>query len=98
MPFAGHVKPMAAVAAEAALRRVAALTLGRRLDAVAAEVRASLDLPATRVPALEAFYSPQLVLAHGVPELEFPRSDLPAQVHFVGQLAPPSGRALPPWW
>ncbi|WP_448623718.1 glycosyltransferase [Geodermatophilus sp. URMC 64] len=84
---------------DAALRRIAALALGRRLDAVAAEVRASLDLPPARVPALEAFYSPQLVLAHGVPELEFPRSDLPPQVHFVGQLAPPpAGRPLPPWW
>jgi UDP:flavonoid glycosyltransferase YjiC (YdhE family) len=39
------------------------------------------------------------VLAHGVPELEYPRRDLPGQVHFVGQLAPPvSGRPLPDWW
>nr|WP_246324859.1 glycosyltransferase [Petropleomorpha daqingensis] len=86
-------------ARDAALRRITALVLGRKLDAVAAEVRASVDLPATRVPALEAFYSPYLVLTHGVPELEYPRSDLPPQVHFVGHLAPPpSGRPLPPWW
>jgi UDP:flavonoid glycosyltransferase YjiC (YdhE family) len=84
---------------DAALRRVSHLLLGRRLDGVAAEVRASLGLPASRVPALEAFYSPQLVLAHGVPELEYPRSDLPRQVHFVGQLAPPPGGRPPPdWW
>lgn len=86
-------------ARDATLRRTSALVLGRRLDRVAGEVRDSLGLPATDVPALSAFYSPQLVLAHGVPEVEYPRSDLPAQVHFVGQLAPPpSGRPLPQWW
>ena len=84
---------------DAVLRRMSQRLLGRRLDAVAAEVRASLDLPAARAGALESFYSPQLVLAHGVPELEYPRSDLPPHVHFVGHLAPPpSGRPLPPWW
>lgn len=84
---------------DAVLRRLSHLLLGRRLDAVNAEVRASLDLPAARVGALDSFYSPQLVLAHGVPELEYPRSDLPSQVHFVGELAPPAGgRPLPPWW
>jgi MGT family glycosyltransferase len=84
---------------DAALRRISSLVLGRHLDRVARQVRDSLDLPATEVPALEAFYSPNLVLAHGVPELEYRRSDLPPQVHFVGQLAPPpAGRPLPPWW
>lgn len=83
----------------AILRRTTQLVLGRRLDAVAAEVRASVELPPSPVPAMAAFYSPQLVLAHGVPELDFPRSDLPAHVHFVGRLAPPaSGRRLPEWW
>jgi UDP:flavonoid glycosyltransferase YjiC (YdhE family) len=84
---------------DAVLRRLTQLVLGRRLDAVAAEVRATVDLPPSSVPAMAAFYSSQLVLAHGVPELEYPRSDLPAYVHFVGQLAPPpSERALPDWW
>jgi UDP:flavonoid glycosyltransferase YjiC (YdhE family) len=84
---------------DAVLRRMSQLLLGRRLDAVATEVRASLDLPPARTGFLESFYSPQLVLAHGVPELEYPRTDLPPQVHFVGHLAPPpSGRPLPPWW
>lgn len=83
----------------AVLRRTTQLVLGRRLDAVAAEVRATVELPPSPVPAMAAFYSPKLVLAHGVPELEYPRSDLPAYVHFVGELAPPpSGRPLPEWW
>jgi UDP:flavonoid glycosyltransferase YjiC (YdhE family) len=84
-------------ARDAVLRSAVSRTLGRRLDRVMAEVCGSLDLPA--VPALSVGYSPQLVVAHGVPELEHPRTDLPAQVHFVGQLAPPpSGRPLPAWW
>jgi UDP:flavonoid glycosyltransferase YjiC (YdhE family) len=83
----------------AALRGTTTLLLGRHLDRVLGEVRSSLGLPESRVPALEAFYSGQLVLAHGVPELEYPRSDLPPQVHFVGQLAPPpGGRPAPDWW
>jgi UDP:flavonoid glycosyltransferase YjiC (YdhE family) len=84
---------------DGALRRTSALVLGRHLDRVSGQVRNAVGLPATEVPALEAFYSPQLVLAHGVPEIEYPRSDLPPQVHFVGQLAPPpAGRPLPAWW
>jgi UDP:flavonoid glycosyltransferase YjiC (YdhE family) len=86
-------------ARDAVLRRAMALTLGRRLDGVMADVRRSLDLPETHLPAMEAFYSPQLVVAHGVPELDYPRSDLPPQVHFAGQLAPPpAGGPAPSWW
>lgn len=83
---------------DAVLRRVTGAALGR-LDRVLVEVRASLGLPPSGVGALAAFYSSQLVVAHGVPDLEYPRSDLPPQVHFVGQLAaPPVGAAVPPWW
>ena len=83
---------------DAVLRKVSGAALGR-LDRVLREVRAALGLPATRVGALDAFYSALLVVAHGVPELEYPRSDLPPQVHFVGQLAaPPAGAAVPGWW
>jgi UDP:flavonoid glycosyltransferase YjiC (YdhE family) len=101
-PFGPALRPMGGPVGrvrDAALRRVSYLLLGRRLDAVAAEVRSSVGLPPSSAGALEAFCSPQLVLAHGVPELEYPRSDLPRHVHFVGRLAPPpSGRPLPPWW
>ena len=86
-------------ARDAALRALVARTLVRRIDGVLTEVRAGLGLPPASSSALEAFASPQLVLAHGVPELEHPRSDLPPQVHFVGQLAPPpAGREPPSWW
>ncbi|MGY1709627.1 glycosyltransferase [Geodermatophilus sp. SYSU D00758] len=86
-------------ARDAALRALVRTTLERRLDRALADVRRELGMPPTPVPSLQAFTSPQLVLAHGVPELEHPRSDLPPQVHFVGQLAPPpAGRATPSWW
>lgn len=44
--------------------------------------------------------SPQLHLQNGLPALEYPRRDLPAQVHFVGALADPPSVApdLPAWW
>jgi UDP:flavonoid glycosyltransferase YjiC (YdhE family) len=86
-------------ARDAALRALVARTVVRRMDTVLADVRADLGLPPARATTLEAFASPQLVLAHGVPELEHPRRDLPRQVHFVGQLAPPpAGREPPSWW
>jgi UDP:flavonoid glycosyltransferase YjiC (YdhE family) len=47
----------------------------------------------------QAWYSPSLVCASGVPELEYPRSDLATQVVFVGELTPPAAdAALPGWW
>jgi MGT family glycosyltransferase len=44
--------------------------------------------------------SPQLHVQNGLPALDYPRSDLPAQVHFVGALADPPSAAVsrPPWW
>ena len=48
----------------------------------------------------DAWYSPELVCATGVPELEYPRSDLPRQVVFVGALTSPRPAMgpPPPWW
>lgn len=84
-------------ARDALLRRVTGAALGR-LDRVLDQVRASLGLSPSSGGALAAFYSSQLVVAHGVPELEYPRSDLAPQVHFVGQLSAPVGGDTPPWW
>ena len=45
--------------------------------------------------------SPQLFLQPTIPSFEYPRSDLPPQVHFIGPLvpqAPPDRGALPPRW
>lgn len=45
--------------------------------------------------------SPQLYLHPTIPAFEYPRSDLPPQVHFVGPWLPRTTSdpaALPPWW
>lgn len=45
--------------------------------------------------------SPQLYLQPTIPELEYPRSDLPPHIHFIGPLVPreqPGAAALPGWW
>ncbi len=58
-------------------------------------------------PGQESFdamwYSPQLVVAAGVPGLDYPRDDIGPHVRFVGDLTDdggrtPSGTARPGWW
>lgn len=49
------------------------------------------------------WYSPELVVAAGAPGLDYPRTDLPAHIRFVGDLTddglPPSADGgLPGWW
>jgi UDP:flavonoid glycosyltransferase YjiC (YdhE family) len=63
-------------------------------------IRATAGLEPTSLPALDCLYSPHLVLAQGVPGLDYPRRDLPAHVRFVGRLVPPPvpQPRLPSWW
>ncbi|MEU7874561.1 nucleotide disphospho-sugar-binding domain-containing protein [Dactylosporangium sp. NPDC049140] len=62
-------------------------------------IRARVELPPSRTSPL-AGISPRLHLQNGVAEFEYPRSDLPPQVRFVGSLAGDPGTAFdpPPWW
>jgi UDP:flavonoid glycosyltransferase YjiC (YdhE family) len=74
-------------------RAVSALILSPMVN----RMRADAGLP-RKSGSLESFYSPELLLAQGVPELE-PGIDLPSQVRFVGRLiTPPSRTELPEWW
>jgi MGT family glycosyltransferase len=61
--------------------------------------RAAAGLPPTERTYFEVM-SPELYLQPTVPAFEYPRSDLPAQVQFIGPLVPASApaSALPPWW
>ena len=61
--------------------------------------RAAAGLPVTERTYFDVM-SPQLYLQPTVPAFEYPRSDLPAQVQFIGPLVPASApaAALPPWW
>jgi UDP:flavonoid glycosyltransferase YjiC (YdhE family) len=63
-------------------------------------LRASVGLGPTRLLGLDSFLSPRLVLAQGVPGLEYPSDHFPPQLHFVGRLAPPPATdpVLPSWW
>ncbi|MEV4518076.1 nucleotide disphospho-sugar-binding domain-containing protein [Dactylosporangium sp. NPDC049525] len=62
-------------------------------------IRARLELPPTSASPLSNI-SPALHLQNGVSSFEYPRSDLPPQVRFVGSLdaGPAAGFTPPPWW
>ncbi|MET7403791.1 glycosyltransferase [Dactylosporangium sp. NPDC005572] len=67
-------------------------------------IRAATGLGPAAVRGPDGLYSPHLVLAQGAPGLDYPRSDLPAHVHYVGRLAPPAAPVgdpvgdRPAWW
>ena len=70
---------------DAVLRGVLGRFTGR-LDRALDEVRASHGLPRTALAT--AWYSPTLVIATGSPSIEYPRTDLGNQFHFVGRILP----------
>lgn len=81
------------------LNWLAQQVLFREVTAYTNQVRADLGLP----PCTTSFFdtlSPFLHLAGTVPQFEYPRSDLPAQVHFVGPLLSPITTEFTPpaWW
>lgn len=61
--------------------------------------RAAAGLPATERTYFDVM-SPRLYLQPTVPAFEYPRSDLPPQVQFIGPLVPASAppAELPAWW
>jgi UDP:flavonoid glycosyltransferase YjiC (YdhE family) len=77
-------------------RKVAFGPVSRHLD----DVHASVGLPRQGRALLDTLLSPYLWLQDTVPSFEYPRSDLPPQVHFIGPLLPavsPDFRP-PDWW
>jgi len=86
---------------DAALRGLVPLIsrpLVRALDAA----QAAVGLAARGRTMDRIVFSPTLIAASGSSLLDYGRTDRPAQVHFVGELAaqvvPTSAAALPPWW
>jgi UDP:flavonoid glycosyltransferase YjiC (YdhE family) len=61
-------------------------------------IRARIGLPPDRRPLFARTVSPLLHLQNGIADLEYPRSDMPAQLHFVGALTEPAGRSERPVW
>jgi len=75
------------------LERVLLRDVGRH----ARMVRGRVGLP-TGHESFLSIISPLLHLQNGIPDVEYPRSDLPPQIRFVGNLAERAGHAaLPPW-
>ncbi len=65
------------------------------------QARARLGLPAVKEMLFElAIHRPRLFLQPTISAFEYPRGDLPSQVHFVGALLPeaPSDFLPPSWW
>ena len=81
-----------------ALRALSSNVLFREVSAELARQRASLGLGPRKFDGVEV--SPFLTLSLTVPDFEYPLSDLPPQVHFIGALFndPPADAALPAWW
>jgi UDP:flavonoid glycosyltransferase YjiC (YdhE family) len=90
-------------ARDAILRGVTGAVYRRVSDPKINELRAGAGLGPVRPGRLfDGIYSTDLVLAQGVPGLEYPRPDLPDHVHFVGRIAAAAPLApeakLPSWW
>jgi UDP:flavonoid glycosyltransferase YjiC (YdhE family) len=62
--------------------------------------RAQAGLPRLGVGYIDTLTSPYLYMQSTVPGFEYPRRDLPPQVHFIGPLLPEAapGAQLPGWW
>jgi UDP:flavonoid glycosyltransferase YjiC (YdhE family) len=63
-------------------------------------VRKVLGLPPAEASVLNSTLSPYLYLQGATPAFEYPRGDLPPQVHFIGPLLPPTTPDFTPpaWW
>ncbi|HEX6673972.1 MAG TPA: nucleotide disphospho-sugar-binding domain-containing protein [Actinomycetes bacterium] len=90
-PFGPGLLPNGSLAGRLRDRVLRAMTSRKLRDVVAYrdEVRARLGLPASGDDLMTGFLSPHLHLQASVPGLEYPRSDLPATVHFIGALHGP---------
>jgi MGT family glycosyltransferase len=75
-------------------------TLYRAIDRDYHAMRATLGMEPTEGGVFDVTLSPHLYIQPTVPSFEYPRRDLPPQVHFVGPLLPPAPAdvSLPAWW
>jgi MGT family glycosyltransferase len=72
----------------------------RDVNAYANAMRRRIGVPTTRQGIYETSLSAYLYLLPVVPEFDYPRTDLPPQVHFIGPFLPdPTENFVPPsWW
>lgn len=72
--------------------------LSGALNRAANRARVEAGLAPASVGFDRQVWSAQLILASGVPALDFDLPDRPAHLHWVGRLATPAEVPLPPWW
>jgi MGT family glycosyltransferase len=72
----------------------------RDVNAHLNRMRTGFGLPPTAKAIFDVPLSPYLYLQGTVPSFEYPRSDLPPQVHYIGPFLPepPAGWTPPAWW
>jgi UDP:flavonoid glycosyltransferase YjiC (YdhE family) len=82
------------------LPTIGRITFFRPVAKAARDVRADLGLPAVPIRDLEFGLSRYLHVQLCPPGFEYPRSDLPSHVHYVGAPVPaiPAGFDPPSWW
>lgn len=81
------------------LRSVAARTVFPPAERVAGDVHHALFGRPLPFPVLDWPRHADAIAQFTVPEFEYPRSDAPDTLHFVGPLSATGSRApLPPWW
>lgn len=85
---------------DAALRGALSATVDRSFRRMHNDARAKAGLPPTARPGLHGAWSQRLVIAQGTEDIEPDRPDLPAHIHFVGDLAQGARdtSSLPEWW
>ena len=83
----------------AALGAVAARTVFPRAERLAHAVYRDIHGRPLPFPVLDWPRHAEAILQFTVPEFEYPRSDAPPTLHFVGPVSAVGSRApLPPWW
>lgn len=101
-PFRPSAGPVGR-ARDALLRGLTGVIYRRYVDPRLNKIRASAGLGPVPVSGrlFDTLYSPHLVLAQGVPGLDYLRGDLPSHVQYVGRLAAAATGVpapLPDWW
>ncbi|MCY4725296.1 glycosyltransferase [Nocardioides sp. STR2] len=83
----------------AALGGLAARMVFRGAERVAGEVNHQLFARPLPFPVLDWPRHADAIAQFTVPEFEYPRSDAPTTLHFVGPISPTGSQApMPPWW
>jgi UDP:flavonoid glycosyltransferase YjiC (YdhE family) len=83
----------------AVLRVLAARTVFPRAERIAQGINRELYGRALRFPIMDWARHAEAIAQFTVPEFEYPRSDAPETLHFVGPISATGSEApLPPWW